>query len=146
MSDKKHILTLFVNMVKAGKDFTISGIEKAFQAFCLSLEEKNIKPPPRAVNPDTYVATAFEDAVAAAAKPVKIPYFVNAYGNKESTIIAGMILAEDEIGVYAAGVQDGANIVPLTMREVTACKGNGFRYKGSNTSGSAQFTTDSNRI
>ena len=146
MSEKRTILGLFATKIKAGGDYTVQGVEKAFEVFCLSLEEKTTKPPPRATNNETYVATAFEDAVAAASKPVKIPYFVNSYGNKESTIIAGMVLDEDEMGVYAKGVQDGANIVPLTMREVTACKGNGFRYKGSNTTGSAQFTNDNNRI
>ena len=146
MTDRKQLLMLFVSKVKSLGNYTPEGIEKAFKAFCESIEEKNVKPPPKTSNVKEYVSTTLEDAIAAAKKPVEIPYFVNKYGNKESTIIKGMILAEDENGAYAAGLQDGINIVPLTMREVTACKGNGFRYSGANTTGSAQFTSDNNKI
>lgn len=146
MTDRKQLLALFVSKVKSMGDYTPSGIEKAFKSFCDSIEEKNVKPPPRTNNAKEYVATTLEDAIAAAKKPIEIPYFLNRYGNKESTIIKGMILAEDSNGAYASGLQDGPNVVPLTMREVTACKGNGFRYSGTNTTGSAQFTSDSNKI
>lgn len=146
MTDRKQLLILFVTKIKSLGDYTPAGIEKAYKIFCDSIEEKNVKPPPKTSNTHEYVATTLEDAIAAAKKPVEIPYFLNRYGNKESAIIKGMILQEDENGVFAIGLQDGPNIVPLTMREVTACKGNGFRYKGANTTGSAQYTSDSNRV
>jgi hypothetical protein len=147
MAERKAILLLFTGKLLSLGDFTPQGVEKAFALFIASLEEKTVKPPPRTTDNREYVMTTLQEAIAAAKKPIEIPYFVNQYGNKESTIIKGLVLAEDENGdVYATGLQDGNNIVPLTMREVTACKGNGFRYKGSNTVGSAQFTSDNLRV
>lgn len=146
MAERKGILLLFTGKILALGDFTPVGVEKAFALFVDLLEEKTIKPPPKTGDAKDYIATTLQDAIAIAKKPIEIPYFVNQYGNKESTIIKGLVLEQDAEGVYASGLQDGSNIVPLTMREVTACKGNGFRYKGSNTVGSAQFTSDVNRI
>jgi hypothetical protein len=146
MDDRKAILLLFTNKILSLGDFTPAGVEKAFASFISLLEEKSIRPPPKTVDSKEYVSTTLQDAIALAKKPIEIPFFINQYGNKECTVISGLILRDDANGVYAEGLQDGANIVPLTMREVTACKGNGFRYNGSNTTGSAQFTSDSNRI
>jgi len=146
MSERRRILELFTSKLISNGDFSMAGVRKAFEAFVKSLEEKVIKPPPKVADNGEYIKTTLSDAVAASKKPIVMLYFLNQYGNKESQMIKNMVLEEDADGVYAAGLQDGPNIVPLTMREVTACKGNGFRYKGSNTTGSAQFTTDSNRI
>lgn len=146
MSDRRKILDLFVGKLIAAGNFTVQGVEKAFEAFVNSLEERNVAPPPKTNDGGEYIKTSLKAAADAAKRPIFILYFNNDYGNKESQHIKGLLIDEDEIGAYAYGVQDGPNVLPLTMREVTACMANGFRYKGANTSGSAQHATDSNRI
>lgn len=146
MSDRKAILALFIEKLLKSKDFSVKGIESAFAAFEKGLSEKKIKPPPPNRGGPEYIPTTLQDAIAASKVPIKVVYFVNKYGNKESEIITNMIFEEDAVGAIAVGLQDGAHIAPLTIREVTACKSNGYRYKGSNTVGSAEHTSDSNRV
>lgn len=143
MTDRFAILKLYIDVVKQNKDYTVAGLEKAFKTFADSLNQKTITPPPRNLEPGDYVRTTLADAAKAANKPIVIPTFVNKFGNIESRHIQGLIFQKDENdNVFAIGVQDGPNIMPLSMHYVRLCMTNGYRYKQSNTVGSAQSATN----
>lgn len=134
------IILKFTDFVVNGNDFTVVGIETAFVKFCESIKVQEVKRVSR-YNPG-FVKSSIEAAIDAAKHPVVIPYKVNDFGNKECTIIPGLIVKELGPGdAMAIGVQDGPRIAPLSITQLLACRANGFKFDADNTVGSAKFAS-----
>ena len=147
MSSLSEILNLFVKLVIDGNDFTEAGINKAFEKFDNSLKIHEHKPKINTQFNGDYVKTTLKQTAEAAKQPVFITADKNKYGNIESTIYPGLIFIEESPSKWIAhGLQDGANIAPLTMNVALVCQANGWRYDGNNLTGSAKATTSPLRV
>ncbi|MFS8158622.1 MAG: hypothetical protein ACMG6E_00145 [Candidatus Roizmanbacteria bacterium] len=141
MDDLTDVLNIFNGFLTKGDDYTVAGVEAAFQAFCDSLTIHEHKPPPKAANDAIFMHTTLQDAIARYNKPVHITYKINKYGNKETTIIPGAIVDTVDGVVMIVGLQDGAKIAPLGINEIRCCQANGFAFDSKNTVGSAKTMT-----
>lgn len=144
MTEYKKILQPFINKIISGGNYTPEGIEAAFSAFEASLQVKTYKPVPSESEKDIFVKTTLQEAVEAAKLPVEIMVEKNEQGNMESLIYPGLLFKKETSGEdlwIAYGLQDGANVAPLTMNAVLVCRANGFLYSGENLAGSAAATT-----
>ncbi len=147
MSSFSEILNLFVKLITDGNDFTEVGVEKAFKKFVDSLKVHEHKPRINTQYTGDYVKTTLKQTAEAAKQPVYITAEKNKYGNMESTIYPGLIFIEESPNRWIAhGLQDSANIAPLTMNVALVCQANGWRYDGNNLSGSAKATTSPLRV
>ncbi len=136
-SECAKVITILTEMIIKNNDFTPDGIEYAFEIFCKNIRVQEVSPAARYA--PGFVKSSIDAAIEAAKQPVYIPYKINSYGNKECTIIPGLLVKE--IGpndVIAYGVQDGPNIGKLSINQLLACQANGFKYDKNNTVGSAQ--------
>jgi len=137
MSSYEAILNLFVDLVIKSNDFTVDGIEKAFQKFKESLTVHEHKPKNSSA-PSDFVKTTLREAVERAKQPVYIIADYNRFGNLESKDYPGLIFIKNgENQLIAHGIQDGSKIQPLTMNAILCCMANGWLYDRKNTAGSA---------
>lgn len=145
MSVYLKALKPFVDLLVEKGDFTVAGVEAAFDAFSKSLSVKEYKP--IVVTDSSSEKTTLKEAAEKAKLPIYLTVEKNSEGNFESTVYRGLVFKEAEGGVWVAfGLQDGKNIVPLTMNAVYACRANGWRYNSNNLVGSAAETKSELRV
>ena len=130
-------LSIYTKILLEANDFTPDGVRAAYKAFCDSLKVHKREPPPKMSNDIGFVQTTLQEAIKKHNRPVYVPYFINEYGNKESTIIKYAVLEERDGQTIVIGVQDGEKISPLSINQLRCCYANGYYFDSSNTVGSA---------
>jgi hypothetical protein len=137
----KEILKNFINKIQEVGDYTEAGVNNAFEKFKKSLTIHKHVPEPGPKHTAGYINTTIEEAITNAKRPIYIPVKKNEYGNIECAVYPGLLVRDvgENTGVVY-GIQDGENIVSLSMNQIRICMANGWRYDGENLVGSAKTT------
>jgi len=137
-SELNRVLSIFTNLLVKGNDFTPAGVEAARKEACAKFEvHKHKRPDVSTASDDSFVESTLREAIEKHRKPLRIPYFVNQYGNMESTIVKGLIFEDRDGQITAIGVQDEDRIAPLGINQLRCCYYNGYFFDKNNTVNSA---------